>query len=80
MPIDEWSEEPRYRQLAAILRDRMATDAIPAGGKLPTEVELMDEFGLGRSTVRAAIQVLRDEGLVVARPARGTFRVPTPKQ
>lgn len=76
MSIDEWSEQPLYLQIADILRDRMTSGEIPPGAKLPTELELMEEFGVSRGTVRGAIKVLRDEGLAVAKPARGTFHRP----
>lgn len=78
MSIDEWSEQPLYLQIADILRERMTSGQIPPGGKLPTESELMEEFGVARGTVRAAIKVLRDEGIAVAKPARGTFHRPKP--
>lgn len=43
----------------------------PAGTALPSETALCSEFGVSRGTVRAALKVLQDAGLVVAVPAKG---------
>jgi DNA-binding FadR family transcriptional regulator len=44
-----------------------------AGDPLPTEVELMDELGIGRNTVREALKVLEAVGIVDIRHGFGTF-------
>jgi DNA-binding FadR family transcriptional regulator len=44
-----------------------------AGDPLPTEVELMDELGTGRNTVREALKVLEAVGIVDIRHGFGTF-------
>ena len=54
----------QYERLAGMLRDRIAAGIYARGDKLPSEMELMDESGLSRSTVRHALKVLVDEGLV----------------
>jgi GntR family transcriptional repressor for pyruvate dehydrogenase complex len=43
------------------------------GDKLPSEVELMEALGVGRSTLREAKRVLISLGLVEAHPGRGSF-------
>ncbi|MCL2864427.1 MAG: FadR family transcriptional regulator [Lachnospiraceae bacterium] len=43
------------------------------GDRLPTEVELVKEFGVSRSTLREAMKVLRAENVVVIRQGSGTF-------
>ena len=43
------------------------------GDQLPTEPQLIEMFGVGRSSVRAAIQSLVGLGLVELRPGRGTY-------
>jgi GntR family transcriptional regulator len=60
----------RYLNLADALRERIAGGAT---GALPSEAELGREHGVSRVTVRRALEVLRDEGLVVARQGIGWF-------
>jgi GntR family transcriptional regulator len=71
--IDQWSTEPLHRQLADLLRRQIAGRAYRPGDKLPSEPRLQQEYGIARDTARAAIRLLREEGLVVTLPGRGTF-------
>jgi GntR family transcriptional regulator len=73
--IDYGVAEPVYRQLAAILRARIHDGRITPGRALPSENQLQQEFGLSRNTSRRAIALLRDEGLAVTVPGRGTYAV-----
>jgi DNA-binding GntR family transcriptional regulator len=45
---------------------------------MPSEKDLHDEFGLARETVRRAIALLRQEGLVEVRQGHGTFVAEVP--
>ena len=74
-----WDPTPPYQQLASILRDRIAAGEFRPGDVLPSEKDLVQEHGLARETVRRAVKVLRDEGLVVTIPGRGAFVPPDPK-
>jgi DNA-binding GntR family transcriptional regulator len=74
--IDRWGEDPLYVQLAAILRAQIESGELRPGDQLPSETVLTQRHGLARNTVRAAIKVLRDEGLVETRPQRGSRVVP----
>ncbi|MDI2128279.1 FadR/GntR family transcriptional regulator [Yinghuangia seranimata] len=53
--------------VAARLRARILDGAIPDGGTLPKQDDLMAEFGVGRTTVRQAFRVLETEGLITVR-------------
>lgn len=68
----------QYERLAGTLRDRIAAGTYARGDKLPSEMELKDESGLSRSTVRHALKVLVDEGLVRTERGRGAFVADTP--
>jgi GntR family transcriptional regulator len=70
--------EPLYRQLAALIGDRIGSGAWSPGSRLPTEPGLMAEHGISRITVRQAIALLVRGGLVVTRPGKGSF-VAAPK-
>lgn len=70
--IDPAAREPLYLQLADILRARIAAGELPPGAKIPSEPSLVQQYELGRTTVRHAIAVLRGEGLVTSVRGRGT--------
>jgi DNA-binding FadR family transcriptional regulator len=78
--IDHEAAEFPYLQLAAILRDRISTGRYPAGRKIPSLIALEDEFGLSNMTVRRAVSLLADEGLLVKVPGRGTFVAGSPRR
>ncbi len=63
----------RYQQIASELRTRVAAGEFAAGRMLPSESELSEEFAASRVTVRRALELLRDEGLVDARQGFGWF-------
>jgi GntR family transcriptional regulator len=78
--------EPMYKRVAEDLRGRIESGQIVPGSQLPTELELMEEYGekfgapserasISRNTVRDAIKLLVTRGLVVTRPGKGTFVV-----
>ncbi|MEN3613237.1 GntR family transcriptional regulator [Plantactinospora sp. ZYX-F-223] len=69
-------ERPRYRRVADELRRRILSGAIPPGSILPSESALMADFGVARGTVREAVGLLRNEGLVVTEMGRGTYARP----
>jgi GntR family transcriptional regulator len=61
----------RYQEIADALRVR-ATRA-PAGTVLPSEAELTAEFDASRVTVRRALELVRDDGLIAARQGFGWY-------
>ena len=71
--IDPTGPVAPYRQLAEILRARIESGQYRPGERIPTESELVEEFELARSTVRRAVSVLREDGLVHTVPQRGTY-------
>jgi DNA-binding GntR family transcriptional regulator len=71
--IDPTARTPPYRQLAQIVIRRIESGEYQKGSRLPSESDFMEEFELGRNTVRRAMGVLRDEGIVETVPTRGTY-------
>lgn len=76
--VDHLDPTPLYVQLAGILRRAIESGQLQPRMPLPSESTLMQEHGVARGTVRAAIAILRDEGLVVTLPGRGTFVLAKP--
>ena len=63
----------RYRAIADELRTRIAGGDLGPGAVLPSEAELAAANGVSRVTVRKALELLRDDGLVDARQGFGWF-------
>jgi GntR family transcriptional regulator len=61
----------RYQEIADELRQRLA-DA-PVGSVLPSESEMSAQFGASRVTIRRALELLRDDGLIAARQGFGWY-------
>jgi GntR family transcriptional regulator len=62
---------PIHREIADELRQRIAADAYK-GAELPRELSLMEEFGVSRHTIRAALQHLVNDGIIERRAGSGT--------
>ena len=63
----------RYRAIADDLRRQVEAGDFAAGRVLPSEADLSASYGASRVTVRRALEVLRDEGLLDARQGFGWF-------
>lgn len=64
--------EPRYAQVSDTLQHRIASGLYPVGALLPTELDLCQEFGISRHTVREALRRLTEAGLVQRRQGSGS--------
>ncbi|MEQ4723152.1 GntR family transcriptional regulator [Nonomuraea sp. B19D2] len=71
--IDREGPVPPYRQVAAAIRRRIELGEIPPGRRIPSLVEMEAEFGVARDTLRKAVQVLKDEGLVETVKGMGVY-------
>jgi DNA-binding GntR family transcriptional regulator len=69
---------PRYLQIARELKRGIAEGTWPIGARLPTELELCEQFGISRFTARAAVRVLASAGLITRRQKVGTIVIATP--
>lgn len=73
--IDPEGIDYHYVQLANIIERRIRTGTYLPGTRLPGEMKVAHEFGVGTLTVRRALSILSDKGLTITVPARGTFVV-----
>jgi GntR family transcriptional regulator len=79
VPNYERSRVPLYVQVASVMRQRVETGRWREGDQISTIEELEREFGVARVTIRQAIEMLRNEGLLDAQQGRGTFVSGRPK-
>jgi GntR family transcriptional regulator len=72
-PMLSRSPIPMYHQLKELVLEKIESGEWSPGHKLPTEAELSYEYGVSRITVRHAMQLLQNQGLLERKQGRGTF-------
>ena len=77
--LNSQSPIPLYHQLAEILMEGIRNGDYPPGSRIPSEPKLANEYGIGRPTVRQAIDVLVRKHLLSRRRGSGTY-VRAPKE
>lgn len=65
--------QSRYAALAEALRHRIVEGQWPPGAPLPAETNLAREHGVALGTLRRALELLSDQGLIERRHGKGTF-------
>jgi GntR family transcriptional regulator len=65
--------QSKYQQIADDLRAQINNGALAPGQRLPSEPDLAAQHDASRNTVRLAIALLTNQGLVVSRQGLGTF-------
>jgi GntR family transcriptional regulator len=65
--------QPKYHQIADQLRAQIKSGALAPGQRLPSEPDLAAQYDASRNTVRLAIALLTNQGLVESRQGLGTF-------
>lgn len=71
--LDKSSAVPLYIQLADLLKYQMISGEIKPGDKLKSESEMVEEYGVGRLTVRGALARLVEAGYLEKAQGKGTF-------
>lgn len=69
----------RYHQLATIFRRQIETGTWEVGSQIPTVIELANSYNAARETVRQALGMLADDGLIRRHRAKGTFVTAVPR-
>jgi len=62
-----------YEQVVQQIEERIVNSELESGDKLPSELELADQFGVSRTVIREATKALRAKGRVEVQLGRGTF-------
>lgn len=65
--------DARYEEVAGAIADEIKAGHFPVDSRLPSEQKLAEKYGVSRVTVRQALSVLRNRGLVEAVPRSGSF-------
>lgn len=69
----EKTGRPGYLQIADDLRMQIRTGTLTSGAALPSTSQLCQRYDVSASVVKAAISVLRTEGLIVGQQGKGVF-------
>lgn len=69
-----------YNAAAQSVRERILAGVWQPGARLATERGLCRELSLSRITIRRALQILEEEGLIIRQQGRGTFVNPQPRR
>jgi len=69
--VDPYGADHAYVQVADDVERRIAAGEIQK--KLPAERALADEYGVSYVTVRSAMKLLRERGVIITVHGRGTF-------
>jgi len=73
LKLDSSSPKPLYAQLKDAIMDYVDVNQLQPNAALPSERELCNMFGVSRLTVRKAIGILIQNGVVFQQPGKGTF-------
>lgn len=73
MSLDPNDDRPPYLQVSSVLRAEILTRKYEPGTQLPSGPELSKRFEVARGTVTRALDLLKDEGLIVTRKGSGSF-------
>src|SRR6187431_536790 len=69
----EASLPPKYVRIRDWLLERILSAGLTRGDRLPSENELMRQFGVSRVTVRLALEALRKDGIIESSHGKGWF-------
>ena len=70
---------PRWRQMYAVMEERVTDGTYPPGGRLPSGMAICDEFGISQVTAKRVLKELRQAGLAEMQPGIGTFVTELPQ-
>ena len=64
---------PLYSQIVDDIRNKIYSQELSEKQKIPSESELMDKYGVSRGTVKKALKILVDEGVLKQIQGKGTY-------
>jgi GntR family transcriptional regulator len=72
-PAAGGADLPKYVRVRDWLLDRILSDGLARGDRLPSESDLVRQFGVSRVTVRQALEALRNDGIIESHHGKGWF-------
>jgi DNA-binding GntR family transcriptional regulator len=69
-------DQPRWQQVTQVIRDRIAAGTYRPAARVPSENDLLQEFGIARMTAHKAMKALREQGVVYTVRGMGSFVSP----
>ncbi|MFJ9829188.1 GntR family transcriptional regulator [Streptomyces sp. NPDC101160] len=76
MSLDPESGRPLYMQLAEIIAAKIETGEFAPDRMIPTPARLAEEHGIAVLTARRAMRELRERGLIITVPGKGSYVTP----
>jgi GntR family transcriptional regulator len=73
VPAGDTTSMPLHRRLESLFRRAIAEGSWPEGTRIPTEHELVRQYGVSRHTVRQALGSLVQDGLIDRRAGDGSY-------
>jgi DNA-binding FadR family transcriptional regulator len=73
MKVSKVKQKTIVEQVMDQIKDLIASGQLRPHDRIPTETELAEMFGIGRSSVREAIKIFQYLGILEASPRKGTF-------
>ena len=75
-----WEPEvPRWRQVHAVMTERIVDGTYQPGQRLPSAMDICGEFGISQVTAKRVLTELRKAGLAYMEPGIGTFASELPQ-
>jgi DNA-binding GntR family transcriptional regulator len=71
--IDFASDVPRWKQVADVIRARIADGTYAPGTRVPSVIQLQEEFGVAQATAQKTLSRLREDGTLYTVPGLGSF-------
>jgi GntR family transcriptional regulator len=76
-PVIEWrANAPKWAQVAEVLKARIKDGTYPADTQLPSQHELVQEFGIAPNTAQKVLTRLREQDIAYSVKGVGTFVKP----
>ena len=73
MSLKPFLKESLHRKIADAIIDYINTSGLKAGEKLPSERALSESLSISRNSLREALRVLENEGIIEVRTGKGTY-------